>query len=875
MSFPRIALVVGVLLAFAGCAGRPWRSPLVRRVYVEVEKKIVAEDYAPETGDGGPESPAPAVVQPVADRILALLGPERVDYPGAVAAYVASSRLSRLTKALDEAGLDYSLGLGREIQLPQFEIDPTDRSTRVAPGFPASFPAKPVPERFIIQFAYPVKDEWREQLVGCGVTPLAAFAQRAFLVAAPSREAITGCSAGRYLAWIDAYLTTDRVAPALLAAGTAGFTFQFAEGADLARKSSLLGPTMSLAAEGEGTGAPGFVAATANAAAFGLFARTDQDLLSASYTGVAEWSDERQGLIVAGRGGSGGVLAGPGYRQWLTDRKLSMLPNQQVVAIFDSGYDRGVRPEDWTSPDLKDHHPDLEDPERLVLLKGIPNESAVSDRLGHGTMVAGIVAGSANPITLPGPFFGGGTDARNYAYGTGIAPNAKLAMIVFQPQDLTRVDSQNRALQLVFKAGAPNGARICSQSWNQSVAGGTPAPAGLNSYDAMARYFDTRALDADVATPAKEPMTLVFSAGNFAYVYPTGPSRFNTVSSPATAKNVIAVGATSSWRPVSEGPPIACAYTNPGRPPEEDTPRADVVGAFSGRGRFFGGNTGTEVLHRTRIKPDLVAPGMRVFSTVPFGGAPRYNAPVGCKAFEPSNETGYFYTYGTGTSFAAPVVSGVAALLRKWFLDNRQNPSPALLKAAMIATADDLGHVPGQDHRPSPLYGWGRVNLDRLTDPAVQRFWNDNGAITLTTLAVRQWTRAIGDPARDLYIVLAWSDPPADVVTGPDPNAQAALVNDLNLTVELLDAAGRVAGSWYGNLFRENVNGQDTGYSSRFGTPLPENAPRDAINNVEAVFIPKNALTAGRKLRIKVKGQNVPGGPQKFALYAYNMKPNP
>src|SRR5262245_49999453 len=91
MSFPRIARltgiagVAGVLLVLAGCAARPWRSPRVRRVYVEVEKRILAEDYAPETGDGGPESPAPREVQPLPGRVLDLLGPGRVDYPGAVA----------------------------------------------------------------------------------------------------------------------------------------------------------------------------------------------------------------------------------------------------------------------------------------------------------------------------------------------------------------------------------------------------------------------------------------------------------------------------------------------------------------------------------------------------------------------------------------------------------------------------------------------------------------------------------------------------------------------------------------------------------------------------------------------------------------------
>ncbi len=35
------------------------------------------------------------------------------------------------------------------------------------------------------------------------------------------------------------------------------------------------------------------------------------------------------------------------------------------------------------------------------------------------------------------------------------------------------------------------------------------------------------------------------------------------------------------------------------------------------------------------------------------------------------------------------------------------------MNAGMIATAESLGFVPGQDHRPSPLTGWGRQEARR------------------------------------------------------------------------------------------------------------------------------------------------------------------
>ncbi len=105
------------------------------------------------------------------------------------------------------------------------------------------------------------------------------------------------------------------------------------------------------------------------------------------------------------------------------------------------------------------------------------------------------------------------------------------------------------------------------------------------------------------------------------------------------------------------------------------------------------------------------------------------------------------------------------------------------------------------------------------------------------------------------------------------PGGCRKLVNDLDLTVEEVVAAGRVIASRYGNLFRENIDRMDSGFSRRFTGPPPSGV-RDATNNVEAVFIPAGALPAGTKLRIKVRGQNVTGEAQRFAVYAYNVRPN-
>jgi lantibiotic leader peptide-processing serine protease len=69
----------------------------------------------------------------------------------------------------------------------------------------------------------------------------------------------------------------------------------------------------------------------------------------------------------------------------------------------------------------------------------------------------------------------------------------------------------------------------------------------------------------------------------------------------------------------------------------------------------------------------------------------------------PVCQTGYYVVGATGTSMAAPHVTGIAALLVEQYGRN-----PGRIKAALQQTADDLGQA-GTD----PFYGKGRVNAAR------------------------------------------------------------------------------------------------------------------------------------------------------------------
>jgi hypothetical protein len=164
----------------------------------------------------------------------------------------------------------------------------------------------------------------------------------------------------------------------------------------------------------------------------------------------------------------------------------------------------------------------------------------------------------------------------------------------------------------------------------------------------------------------------------------------------------------------------------------------------------------------SRVKPDLVALGVRQFSTVPNGG---YSA-------QPS-----------GTSMSAPVVTGIAGILtEQWRRSfNNQDPTPAILKTLLIAGADDLGN-PGPDY----TFGFGLANAKASVD----LIRADNGGSRIRTGTIAQGqpvetTFGINVP-QDVRVVLGWADP--EVLLSPDDLADKTLINDLDLKV--IDPSG-------------------------------------------------------------------------------------
>ena len=843
--------------AFKAGAVELWRSPLHGLTFVQIEKTLIDPLLDAEQAV---LLPPDKVFHPLPAEIDALLGDSRVDYESFTASYVPPGKLESLLALVREHQLIALVGIDRRIELPWHAFEAGDAARRVPAGFGAALRPTAVPNLLLVQFAYPLKEQWLSALRDCGATQLAYFQQRTVLVKVSTLGTLRSCAgAAPYISWIGAYLTSDRVSPELINEDSPeGYELQYREGTDLPEKRRNLPRSFQVDGEvdqpAEGAIRAAVLRARGDRADLRQLVESDPDLLSVAHRGSADWSDERQGQIVAGNH-NGTAVTSPGYRSWLNSRGLLTASNQQEVCVVDSGYDDGGSP----TPAV-DHHPDLENPERLLHIQDF-SFTTPADVTGHGTMVAGIIAGEG------GAGFGTGqADPNGFLYGSGIAPGAKLA--IAKINTLTHEPYHTQALS--FCRNNPDGtdrALVANESWteNRPPDGTSPYYRPMNEYTTFARYFDDRVVNANVPRAGLEPMTFVFAAGNHAFDLGTNTIRRDSVSSPALAKNVIAVGATTSYRPAPI-PPLDCRPTPDGnRPPNQDALHIARIASFSGRGKHFT-PAGSDNLHTVRIKPDLVAPGIRVFSTIPyqFSAYGPGTSFVGCMRAYP-DPTNSHYTYGSGTSFAAPVVTGVSALKMKWFRDRGvMNPSPSLLKAALLATAEDLGPTGliGNDHRPSPNYGWGRVNLDRLTDSKHRFYVTDNQGLAVVTGQQRAWTRTVGNAGTDAYIVLVWSDPPSDVVA----SSQAPLKNNLGLTVEEL-GSNRF---WRGNNFRENLVGDDNGYSYRFS--VGELPLVDAINNVEAVFIPANTLTAGQQLIITVTGESVSTGSQKYAIYAYNVQ---
>ena len=478
------------------------------------------------------------------------------------------------------------------------------------------------------------------------------------------------------------------------------------------------------------------------------------------------------------------IVAGDGPPHQTLMQSLGYNGAGVTVAVADSGLDSG---------DTNAMHPDIQGRVKALFYYGAPGQlTDAADEHSHGTHCAGIIAGNGAV---------GETDENGFLYGLGVAPGAGLiAQRIF---DGAGGYAPPPSFETLTRDAKRAGADVGSNSWGDDTQG---------QYDLSAMEFDALVRDADALTLGDQPYILEFSAGN------AGPS-YQTVGSPAVAKNVIATGASQNDRfnlPIEE----FAIYTD----------GQDAMADFSSRGPCADG----------RIKPDLVAPGSWIASLRSVYADDQ-------NAWWPISDN---YLYQGGTSQAGPHVSGAAAVFVQYWRATHSGttPSPALVKAALINSATDMADGFTTEVVPNNDEGWGRVNLPALMDAARNYDFTDQ-TTSLTNGGMLEKRILVGSSVEPLKITLTYTDVPGL------PAAAIALVNDLDL--EVIAPTGEI---FRGNRFED-------------GESVPNAPMSDTINNVEAVHlaapVPGEYLIRIRATRVVEDARSdTPAVDQDFALVA-------
>jgi hypothetical protein len=420
-----------------------------------------------------------------------------------------------------------------------------------------------------------------------------------------------------------------------------------------------------------------------------------------------------------------------------------------------------------------------------------PLRGATVGANGHGHLNATIISGDLPFSTL---------DPLGYNYALGVARKSHIVNIPLLRSGYTGTEADT-ANDTVITAG-PNGVFgfISNNSWGAGTNG--------NAYDSFAAQFDGFVRDASTAASI-DPLSIIFSAGNSGVIGLTRPKM---------AKNVIAVANSENIRPELTG----------------SANNLEDMAPSSSRGPANDG----------RIKPDITAPGTGV-----SGGRSGPDVLFG--------NIDAAHRWSIGTSHAAPQIAGAAALFTQQWKNNNAgaNPSPALVKAALINGAQEMTGTGASNPIPNGDEGWGRLNLKNVLNTGVPINYINQTAGLFNPGETFSMTGTIATASRHFRATLVWTDPPG--VSDP------SLVNNLDLEV--------VVG---GMLYKGNVF---AGGQSMYG------GVADTRNNVENVFLPAG-IAAGTPVSVRVRATALNGDgilsngdatDQHFALVVFNSAAAP
>lgn len=248
------------------------------------------------------------------------------------------------------------------------------------------------------------------------------------------------------------------------------------------------------------------------------------------------------------------------------------------------------------------------------------------DEYGHGTHVAGILAGNGNSSTGP----------KYTMTFKGVAPNANIIDLeVLDRNGVTTDSAVIRAIHRALDLQARYNIRVLNLSLGRPIQ--------------ESSQLDPLCLAVKAAWNAG--MVVVVSAGNL------GRNGYSSVLSPGNSPYVITVGAMKTMGTAARGD--------------------DLIASYSSKGPTWIDMT---------LKPDLVAPGNLVTSLLAQGSTlartyPQNIVPLSSYSTMKHGDSDYFTL--SGTSMATPMVSGAAALMIQ------QDPTltPDTVKARLMQSA--------------------------------------------------------------------------------------------------------------------------------------------------------------------------------------------
>ena len=286
---------------------------------------------------------------------------------------------------------------------------------------------------------------------------------------------------------------------------------------------------------------------------------------------------------------------------------------------------------------------------RVVYATSLVANSDPNDHYGHATHVAGILAGNGS-MSITG----------NTTYWVrGIAINANLISIKVLNDNGAGTDSTVIAgIQLAMQLKNRYNIRVMNLSLGRPVA---------------TSYVNDLLCQA-VQQAWQAGIVVVVAAGNDGRDNSQGTQGYGTITAPGNSPYAITVGAMNTV----------------GTP----SPTDDKIASYSSKG---------PTIIDQIVKPDLVAPGNQIVSLNQPGSWLSNNYPsndVAKQVYTSTNSTsGNSYFVLSGTSMAAPMVSGAAALMIE------QNPklTPDQVKARLMVSATKF--APGFSTASDPASG--------------------------------------------------------------------------------------------------------------------------------------------------------------------------